>query len=131
MIKRQIDVKDEKSYAILKENLDLKALISELKEQVIKKAHVIEGLNSEIKIMLGDMKYMHQKLNRGAGLPEKDTVTAKSLVSMIDGLIDERLTGNKESSEQVAVLQERIVGLKDQVNNQQSLIDRNQEVIVS
>jgi hypothetical protein len=36
---------------------------------------------------------------------------------MIDNLIDERLTGNKETSEQVAVLQERIVGLKDQVNN--------------
>ncbi len=59
MIKRQIDVKDEKNFAIMKENVDLKSLISELKEQVIKKAHVIEGLNSEIKIMIGDMKYMH------------------------------------------------------------------------
>jgi hypothetical protein len=129
MIKKQIDVKDEKNYAIMKENVDLKSLISELKQEVIKKSHVVEGLNSEIKIMVGDMRYMYQKLNKGTGLDSQD-VTAKSLVSMIDNLIDERLTGNKETSEQVAVLQERIVGLKDQVGNLQSLIDRNQEVIV-
>lgn len=108
----------------MKENVDLKSMISEMKEQIIKKSHVIEGLNSEIKIMVNDMKYMHQKLNRGTGL-SNDEVTPKSLVSMIDNLIDERLTGNKDSSEQVAVLNERIVGLKDQIGNLQSLIDRN------
>lgn len=67
-IKRQIDVKDEKNFAIMKENVDLKSLISELKEQVIKKAHIIEDLNSEIKIMINDLRYMHQKLNKGTGL---------------------------------------------------------------
>ena len=61
-------MKDEKNFAIMKENVDLKSLISELKEQVIKKAHISEELNSEIKIMINDLKYMHQKLNRGAGL---------------------------------------------------------------
>jgi hypothetical protein len=43
----------------MKENVDLKSLISELKEQVIKKSHIVEELNSEIKIMINDLRYMH------------------------------------------------------------------------
>lgn len=79
-IKKQIDVKDEKNFSIIKENIELKGLISELKEQIIKKTHVIQELNSEIKIMMNDMLYMHQKLNKGEPL-NPDDVTAKSLVS--------------------------------------------------
>lgn len=69
-LKKQYDVKDEKTFAFVKENVELKGAISELKEQLIKKTHVIEGMNSEIKLMMNDMKYMFQKLNHGEGISE-------------------------------------------------------------
>ena len=58
-LRKTLDIKDEKTFAFVKENVELKGLISELKEQLIKRSHIIENLNSEIKIMLNDMRYMH------------------------------------------------------------------------
>jgi phosphoribosylaminoimidazole-succinocarboxamide synthase len=56
---------EEKNYALVKENIDLKEQISELKEQVIKRNNFIEGLRSDIKVNIMDLKYLHQKLNHG------------------------------------------------------------------
>lgn len=58
-IKKMVDVNDKNAFAIAKENVELKGVISELKEQLIKRSHTIEGLNSEIKLIVNDMKYMH------------------------------------------------------------------------
>lgn len=38
--------KDEKNYSLVKENIELKGQISELKEHIIKRNHVIEDSNS-------------------------------------------------------------------------------------
>jgi phosphoribosylaminoimidazole-succinocarboxamide synthase len=56
---------EEKNYSLVKENIDLKGQISELKEQIIKRNNFIEGLRGDIKIMLNDMKYLFTKLNHG------------------------------------------------------------------
>lgn len=113
-MKKQYDVKDEKTFAIVKENVELKSIISELKEQLIKKTHVIEAMNSEIKIMLNDMKYLHQKLNHGEGIDAKEEeVTAKFIFSLMDNLIDEKHLNNKDSNDKNSLLEERVTGLKN------------------
>ncbi len=90
-LRRQMDVKDEKTFAFLKENVELKGQISELKEQLIKLRHIIENLHSEIRINLGDMHYLATKLNKGEPpLCPDGILNAKFLVSQIEGLIEHK-----------------------------------------
>lgn len=83
---------DEKNYSLVKENIELKGQISELKEQIMKRNHAIEDSNSSIRIVITDLKYLHQKLNHGEQIRDtKDIeITPKFLVSLIDHLIDEK-----------------------------------------
>jgi phosphoribosylaminoimidazole-succinocarboxamide synthase len=57
-LKKILDVMEEKNYALVKENIDLKEQISELKEQVIKRNNFIEGLRSDVKVNIMDLKYL-------------------------------------------------------------------------
>lgn len=83
---------DEKNYSLVKENIELKGQISELKEHIMKRNHAIEDSNSSIRIVITDLKYLHQKLNHGEQIRDtKDIdITPKFLVSLIDHLIDEK-----------------------------------------
>jgi septation ring formation regulator EzrA len=58
-LKKILDRMEEKNYALVKENVDLREQISELKEQVIKRNNFIEGLRSDIKVNVNDLKYLH------------------------------------------------------------------------
>jgi septation ring formation regulator EzrA len=58
-LKKILDRMEEKNYALVKENVDLREQISELKEQVIKRNNFIEGLRSDIKVNINDLKYLH------------------------------------------------------------------------
>lgn len=58
-LRKILDRMEEKNYALVKENIDLKGQISELKEQVIKRNNFIEGLRSDIKMNVIDLKYLH------------------------------------------------------------------------
>jgi septation ring formation regulator EzrA len=58
-LKKILDRMEEKNYALVKENIDLREQISELKEQVIKRNNFIEGLRSDIKVNINDLKYLH------------------------------------------------------------------------
>jgi len=73
---------EEKNYSLVKENIDLKGQISELKEQIIKRNNFIEGLRSDIRININDLKYLHQKLNHGQELVIREPeLTGKFLIS--------------------------------------------------
>jgi len=89
---------EEKNYSLVKENIDLKGQISELKEQIIKRNNFIEGLRGDIKIMMNDLKYLYTKLNHGQEIPgvQDPSITGKFLVSQIDNLIDQKLMIIKE-----------------------------------
>ena len=58
-LKKILDRMEEKNYALVKENIELREQISELKEQVIKRNNFIEGLRSDIKVNINDLKYLH------------------------------------------------------------------------
>ncbi len=58
-LKKILDVMEEKNYGLVKENIDLKEQISELKEQVIKRNNFIEGLRSDVKVNIMDLKYLY------------------------------------------------------------------------
>ena len=58
-LRKILDKLEEKNYSLVKENIDLKGQISELKEQVIKRNNFIEGLRSDSKMMIMDLKYLH------------------------------------------------------------------------
>jgi len=68
-LRKLLDRMEEKNYSLVKENIDLKGQISELKEQIIKRNNFIEGLRSDIKIMMNDLKYLFTKLNHGQEIP--------------------------------------------------------------
>ena len=118
-LRKILDRMEEKNYALVKENIDLKGQISELKEQVIKRNNFIEGLRSDIKMNIIDLKYLHQKLNHGQEIVNvrEPELTGKFLISQIDHLIDEKLASIMN-------------GMKEQILNLQSVIDRNQDVVV-
>jgi phosphoribosylaminoimidazole-succinocarboxamide synthase len=58
-LRKILDRMEEKNYSVVKENIDLKGQITELKEQVIKRNNFIEGLRSDCKIAIMDLKYFH------------------------------------------------------------------------
>ena len=114
-LKKILDLMEEKNYALVKENIDLKEQISELKEQVIKRNNFIEGLRSDIKVNIIDLKYLHQKLNHGQEIVNvrEPELTGKFLISQIDHLIDEKLATIKDSFERASLQEQRMIGMKD------------------
>lgn len=123
---------EEKNYALVKENIDLKGQISELKEQVIKRNSFIEGLRSDIKMNIIDLKYLHQKLNHGQEIVNvrEPELTGKFLISQIDHLIDEKLASVKDTYDRAHLQEQRINGMKEQILNLQSVNDRHHDVVV-
>jgi hypothetical protein len=106
---------EEKNYGLVKENIDLKEQISELKEQVIKRNNFIEGLRSDIKVNIMDLKYLYQKLNHGQEIVNirEPELTGKFLISQIDHLIDEKLANIKDSYERGILQEQRMNGMRD------------------
>lgn len=82
-LRKLLDRMEEKNYSLVKENIDLKGQISELREQIIKRNNFIEGLRSDIKIMMNDLKYLFTKLNHGQEIPgvQDPGITGKFIVS--------------------------------------------------
>lgn len=109
-----LDRMEEKNYALVKENIDLKGQISELKEQVIKRNNFIEGLRSDIKMNIIDLKYLHQKLNHGQEIVNirETELSGKFLISQIDHLIDEKLASIKDSFDRASLQEQRMNGMK-------------------
>lgn len=114
-LKKILDVMEEKNYALVKENIDLKEQISELKEQVIKRNNFIEGLRSDFKVNIMDLKYLFQKLNHGQEIVNirEPELTGKFLISQIDHLIDEKLANIKDSYERGILQEQRMNGMRD------------------
>ena len=114
-LKKILDVMEEKNYALVKENIDLKEQISELKEQVIKRNNFIEGLRSDVKVNIMDLKYLFQKLNHGQEIVNirEPELTGKFLISQIDHLIDEKLANIKDSYERGILQEQRMNGMRD------------------
>jgi hypothetical protein len=64
-VKRGVVASDDVHYPLINENIELKGTITQLKEQLIKRGHTVEDLSSDIILIRNDLKYLHQKLNRG------------------------------------------------------------------
>jgi hypothetical protein len=64
-VKRGVVASDDVHYPLINENIELKGTITQLKEQLIKRGHTVEDLSSDIMLIRNDLKYLHQKLNRG------------------------------------------------------------------
>ena len=58
-MKRGVVASDDVNYNLINENIELKGNITELKEQLLKRSHVVEDLTSDILLIRNDLKYLH------------------------------------------------------------------------